>query len=143
MWPAKGFSHICTYIHSSPNTPLNRLSHNIDQSSLCYTVNPFCCSVVKSCLTLYDAMDCSTPGFLVLHYLLEFSQTHVHEVYDAIQSSHPCCPPLLLPSIFPMSESFPMSHLLASGFITHFKYRSVYTAIPNSLTIPFPTLSPH
>ena len=31
-----------------------------------------------------DPMDCSTPGFPVLHYLLEFAQTHVHLVYDAI-----------------------------------------------------------
>ena len=32
-----------------------------------------CCLVTKSCLTLCDPMDCSTPGFPVLHYLLEFS----------------------------------------------------------------------
>ena len=31
-------------------------------------------------------MDCSTPGFPVLHYLLELAQTHVHSVGDAIQS---------------------------------------------------------
>ena len=39
-------------------------------------------------------MDCSTPGFPVLHYLQEFAQTHVCRVSDAIQPSHP----LLLPS---------------------------------------------
>ena len=33
-------------------------------------------------------MDCSTPGFLNLHYLLEFAQTHIHWVSDAIQPSH-------------------------------------------------------
>ena len=44
-------------------------------------------------------MDCSTPGFSVLHSLLEFVQTHVHWVNDAIQPSFLCCP-LLLPSIF-------------------------------------------
>ena len=42
-------------------------------------------------------MDWSTPGFLVLHYLPEFAQTHVHRVNDAILY-HPL---LLLPSIFP------------------------------------------
>ena len=47
------------------------------------------CSVTKSCLTLCDPMDCSTPGFPVLHYPLEFAQTHVHWVGDAIQPSHP------------------------------------------------------
>ena len=44
-------------------------------------------------------MDYSTPGFPVLHYFLEFAQTHVHWVGDAIQSHHPLLP-LLLPSIF-------------------------------------------
>ena len=38
-------------------------------------------------------MDCSTPGFPVLHYLPEFVQTHVHWVDDAIQPSHLLSPP--------------------------------------------------
>ena len=38
-------------------------------------------------------MDCSMPGFPVLHYLLEFTQTHVLWVGDAIQPSHPPLPP--------------------------------------------------
>ena len=38
-------------------------------------------------------MDCSTPGFPVLHCLPEFAQTYVHWVGDAIQSSHPLLPP--------------------------------------------------
>ena len=46
------------------------------------------------CLTLCDSMVCSTPGSPVLHYLLEFAQTYVHWVSDAIQPSHP----LLFPS---------------------------------------------
>ena len=37
-----------------------------------------CCSVVQSCLTLCDPMDCSTPGFPVLHHLLKLAQTHAH-----------------------------------------------------------------
>ena len=48
-----------------------------------------CCSVVKSCLTLCDIMDCSTPGFPILCYLQELAQTHIHWVGDAIQPSHP------------------------------------------------------
>ena len=59
--------------------------------------------VAQSCLTLWDCMDCSMPGFPVLHYLLEFVQTHVHWVGDAIQPSHPLSasspPALNLPSI--------------------------------------------
>ena len=52
-----------------------------------------CCSVTKSCPTLYNPMDCSTPGFPVLPCLPEFAQTHVHWVNDAIQPSHPLSPP--------------------------------------------------
>ena len=48
-----------------------------------------CCSVIQSCLTFCDPLDCSTPGFPVLHHILEFVQTHVHWVSDAIQPSHP------------------------------------------------------
>ena len=42
-------------------------------------------SVAQSCPTLCDPMDCSSPGFPILHHLLEFAQTHVHGVGDAIQ----------------------------------------------------------
>ena len=45
--------------------------------------------VVWSCPSLSNAMDCSMPGFLVFHYLQEFSQTHVLWAGDAIQPSHP------------------------------------------------------
>ena len=41
-------------------------------------------SVAQLCLTLCDPLDCSTPGFPVYHRLLEFAQTHVHQVGDAI-----------------------------------------------------------
>ena len=47
-----------------------------------------CCSVTQSFLTPSDPMDCSTPGFLVLHHLPELVQTHVHCLSDAIQPSH-------------------------------------------------------
>ena len=46
-----------------------------------------CCSFTKSCLTLFDPMDCSTPGFPALHYLSEFPQTYVHWVSDTIWPS--------------------------------------------------------
>ena len=48
--------------------------------------------IVQSLLNrvwLCDPINCSTPGFPVLHYLPEFAQTHVHWVSDAIQPSHP------------------------------------------------------
>ena len=56
--------------------------------------NNGCCLVAKSCLTLCDPTDCSTPGFFVLHYLLELAQTRVRWVSDAIQPSHALLPPL-------------------------------------------------
>ena len=52
-----------------------------------------CCSVAKLCLSLCNPMDCSTPGFSALHYLPELAQTHVHQVSDAIQPSHPLSSP--------------------------------------------------
>ena len=58
-------------------------------------------------------MDCSTPGFPVLHHLPELAQTHVHRVCDAISSSV-----ILFSSClqsFPVSGSFLMSWLFASG----------------------------
>ena len=58
-------------------------------------------SVAQSCPTLCDPMDHSMPGLPVHHQLLEFTQTHVHRVGDAIQPSHPLSYPLFLPSIFP------------------------------------------
>ena len=50
-------------------------------------------SVAQSCPTLCDPMNRSTPGLPVHHQLLEFTQTHVHEVGDAIQPSHPLSSP--------------------------------------------------
>ena len=63
-------------------------------------------SVVSDSL---QRMDCSTPGFPVLHHLPELAQTHVQWDSDAIQPSHPLflrCPLLLLPSIFPSITVF-------------------------------------
>ena len=46
-------------------------------------------SVAQSCPTLCDPMNRSMPGLPVHHQLLQFTQTHVHQVSDAIQPSHP------------------------------------------------------
>ena len=50
-------------------------------------------SVAQSCPTLCDPMNCSTPGLPVHHRLPEFTQTHVHQVHDDIQPSHPLSSP--------------------------------------------------
>ena len=65
-----------------------------------------CCSVTKSRLTLCDPIECSTPGFLVLHYLPEYAHTHVHWVSDASQPSHLLAPLVFLPSVFPSVRVF-------------------------------------
>ena len=50
-------------------------------------------SVAQSCPTLCDPMDHSAPAFSVHHELSELTQTHVHQVSNAIQLSHPLLPP--------------------------------------------------
>ena len=51
-------------------------------------------------------MNYSTPGFLVLHYLLELAQTHVHWFDDANPQSHPLLPHSLLALIFSSTRVF-------------------------------------
>ena len=61
-------------------------------------------------------MDCSAPGFIVLHNLLEFAQTQVHWVGDAIQPSHHLSlPSPPAPQSFPASGSSPVSWFFSSG----------------------------
>ena len=63
-------------------------------------------SVAQSSLSLCDPTDCSMPGLPVHHQFLEFTQTHVRWVSDAIQPSRPLSSPLLLPLIFPSIRVF-------------------------------------
>ena len=74
-----------------------------------------CCLVAKSCPTFCDPMDCSTPGFPVLHHLPEFAQTQVHWIGDAIQPSHPLSSPS--PPVFNLSQhqSLPVSWVFISS----------------------------
>ena len=58
--------------------------------------------VTQLCPTLCDTMDCSTPALPVHHQLPEFTQTHVHQVRDAIQQSHPLSSPS--PPTFNLSQ---------------------------------------
>ena len=72
-------------------------------------------SVAQSYPTLCHSMNHSTPGLPAHHQLLEFTQTHVHRVSDAIQPSYPLSspsPPAPNPS---QHQSFPMSQLFAWG----------------------------
>ena len=65
-----------------------------------------CCLATKSCLTLCDPMDCSTPGFPVLHYLP--SSLKLMSIKSVMASNHLilCHPLLPLPSIFPTIRVF-------------------------------------
>ena len=66
-------------------------------------------SVAQSCPTLCDPLNRSTPGLPVYHQFLEFTQTHVHWVGDAIQPSHPLSspsPPVPNPSPFILGSNY-------------------------------------
>ena len=58
-----------------------------------FAEDPQFSSVAQSCPTLCDPRNHSTPGLPVHHQLPEFTQTHVHQVSDAIQPSHPLSSP--------------------------------------------------
>ena len=71
-------------------------------------------SVQSSCSVTSDSLrphESQTPGLPVHHQLLEFTQTHVYQVSDAIQPSHPVVPFSSCPQSLPASKSFPMSQL--------------------------------
>ena len=63
-------------------------------------------SVTQSCPILCNPVNCSTPGLPVHYQLPEFTETHVHQVSDAIQPSHPLSSLLLLPPIPPSLRVF-------------------------------------
>ena len=65
-----------------------------------------CFSVTQLCPTLCHLMDCSLPGFLVFHDLLEFTPIHVHWVGDAIQPSHLLSPPSPPALSLPLLQGF-------------------------------------
>ena len=79
-----------------------------DGSTLTSAHSPQFSSVAQSCLTLCHAMNCSTPGFPVPHQLQELAQTHIHQVGDAIQPSHPLSSPS--PPAFNLSQHQGLVH---------------------------------
>ena len=80
-----------------------------------YQVSQFS-SVAQLCPTLCDPMNRSTPGLPVLHQLPEFAQTHVHQVSDAIQPSHP----LLSPS--PPAPIPPSIRVFSNESVLHLRW---------------------
>ena len=84
-------------------------------------------SIQVNCVWLCDPMDCSTPGLPVHHQHLEFTQTHVHWVGDAIQPSHPLSSPS--PPTFNLSQHRVMSNCL------FFSIKSIFLSWNNLLLI--------
>ena len=93
----------------------------------------FSCSVVSDSLRPHGLQQARLPW---LHYLLEFAQTHVHWVSDAIQPSHPLSPFSSCLQSFPASGSFPVSQFFASG------RKVVFTHIPELLVSNNPYIHP-
>ena len=87
---------------------------NINCTSVCIYIHIYC-SVAKLYPSLWDTMNCSKPGFPVLHHLPELAQTHVHWVSDASQMSHPVLPFSSCLLSLPVLGSFPVSQLFSSG----------------------------
>ena len=80
----------------------------------CWYPYEVCCSVAKSCLPPCYPVDCSTPGFPVLHYLPELLK--LMSIESVMPSNHLIlCYPFSCPQFFPASGSFPMSWLFPSG----------------------------
>ena len=77
-------------------------------------------AVTQSCLTLCDPMNCSMPGLPVHHQLLEFTQTHVHWVGDAIQPSHPLSSPS--PPAFNLSQHQGLSKWVSSLWTKYWSF---------------------
>ena len=113
------------YIIAEPCSTL-RLPGILFSAFLCF--HDRCCSAAQSCPTLFDSMDCSTPGLPVHHQLQELTQTHVSFTiswsllklmsFESVMPSNHlilCRPLLLPPSVFPASGSFPVSQVFASG----------------------------
>ena len=102
--------------------------------SLIYTlliIMYYCCySVAKSCLTVCYLMDCSTPGFPVLHCLPEFAQIHV-SIGSVMLSSHLIlCHPLL-----PFSSIFPNIWIFSSELALCIRWLSL-GASTSALVLP-------
>ena len=81
-------------------------------------------------------MVCSTPGLLVLHHLLQFTQTHVHWVGDAIQPSHPLSSPS--PPAFNLSQHQGLFQWVSSLHLTlMFTYNSSFKVMYWIMTVYF------
>ena len=113
-WPPVGMTHwamtFSDILWSLRRVDLSKLKNKDSRTSFRGG-----CSVTQLCPALCDPMNCSIPGFPVLHHLPELAQIHVHWVSDAIQPSHSVISFSSWLQSFPASRSFPVRQLLTSG----------------------------
>ena len=86
---ALSFIPLCVRSSKCPFFALTSVFHLPSQTAFFLSA---CCSFAESCLSLWDLMGRSAPGFPGLHHLSELAQTHVRRVDDAIQPSHTLLP---------------------------------------------------
>ena len=79
-------------------------------------------SVIQLCLTLWDPMDYSTPGFPICHQLLELTETHVHQAVMPSNHLILCRLLLLLPSIFPSIRVFSNESALCIRWLKYWSF---------------------
>ena len=94
--PFPPFPHVCSLHLCLYSCPANRLICKIFLDC----IHGHCVVQSLSCVWLFWLHGCSTPGFPVLHHLLEFAQAHVHWISDAIQTSHSLSSPSPAVSLF-------------------------------------------
>ena len=109
---------------------LSLLLGTVCKSYACSLIRLFvlccCCSVAKSCPTLWEHMNCSMPGFPVLHYLPKLAQTHVHWVnHPTISSS--VIPFSSLPSIFSSIRIFSSKSALCIRWPKYWSFNTLAT----------------
>ena len=107
-----------------------------------------CCSVTKSCPTLYDPMVCSMPGLPIPHHLPKFAQVHGHRIGDAVQPSHHLSPSS--PSAFNGARYLPHFKMVCTWhrgkarLRTHFDFKSWHLThplcCPVLISLPTPSL---
>ena len=114
-WPEEKLKHN-TYVSCFSNCwkCIQVYSLTISWSKSVRAASCCCCSVSQSCLTLWDPMDCSTPGFPVHQQLLELAQTHVYRVGDAIQPFFSLLSPS--PSAFSLFQHLGLFQWISSSY---------------------------
>ena len=113
-WTEKsGGSHVSWGHKESDSTEWLTLNTRIRGILVSQALKQEFSSVAQSCPTLCDPMDYCTPGLSVHQQLLEFTQTHVHWVGDAIQPSYPLSSPS--PPAFNLSQHQGLSKWVSSS----------------------------